>query len=75
MKKDFESVGEVIEVLVTMRQVEGRGGVVLTDMVAEDWRKEEVSLLWLAKSSIMAWNETHSSSMAKEGKTGISPLN
>lgn len=49
MEQNFESMREVVEVLVTVRQVEGRGLVVLTNMVSEDWRKEEVSLWELAR--------------------------
>lgn len=68
-------MGEVVKVLVAVRQVQGRRGVVLTNMVAEDWRKEEVGLLWLARlcSRGMVRN-TDSCGVAKEGKAGVSPL-
>lgn len=50
MEENFQGVREVVEVLIAVREVEGRGCIVLTDMVTEDWRKEEVGLLWLGRA-------------------------
>lgn len=40
VEEDLEGVGEVGEVRVVVGEVEGRGGVVLADVVAEYWGEE-----------------------------------
>jgi hypothetical protein len=44
VEEDFEGVGEVEEVLVVVAEVEGGGVVVLGEVVAQEWREEEMCL-------------------------------
>jgi hypothetical protein len=44
VEEDFEGVSKVVEVLVAVGKVEGGWGVVLADVVAEDWWEEEMGL-------------------------------
>lgn len=45
MQEDFEGMREVGEIAVLVGEVEGGGGVVLGELVAEDVGEEEVGLL------------------------------